>query len=487
MGSTPSSGNRAGKTLMAGFARDAGWALVGRLLSKVAAVIVVAGLARLLGRDDFGRYLLIVSVAGVYSFIADLGLSQAVVPLVARADVGGNPADGARTIMYAWRLMAIGGAAAVSLAVSPAGRWLVDLLGGGKDDTVTLGLALMIGVLGVVKAAQLLAGEMFRSFGDVRAASFHGELLPSIALAASIAALVAGLRNVSLMTALIVAASAPALMGAVSWVAFLRRYGSHSPATRGYLQGARHDGATSERELLQAALPLLGHRLAMYVATQADLWVAGALLGVSAVAGYGAATRLLILMDVPLVVSNLALAPRIARYLHEGRDAELQEEITRATAFVGLIGWSGLAFVVLFRGPILDLVFGSGYGAIGSQIIPILALGHAVFYWSGPSSLSLIMAGEQRLLLVISVLSAAVMAVAALVLGETLGIRGIALAAASGTALHNAITWFAVKYRLQLRTDFRLKGLREGRAVVQRWARTEDWRNPSQMQDDECS
>jgi O-antigen/teichoic acid export membrane protein len=225
----------------------------------------------------------------------------------------------------------------------------------------------------------------------------------------------------------------------------------------------------------------------MYVATQADLWVAGALLGVSAVAGYGAATRLLILMDVPLVVSNLALAPRIARYLHEGRDAELQEEITRATAFVGLIGWSGLAFVVLFRGPILDLVFGSGYGAIGSQIIPILALGHAVFYWSGPSSLSLIMAGEQRLLLVISVLSAAVMTVAALALGETLGIRGIALAAASGTTLHNALTWFAVKYRLQLRTDFRLKGLREGRAVVQRWASTEVWRNPSQMQDDECS
>jgi O-antigen/teichoic acid export membrane protein len=454
---------------MTGLTRDAGWALVGRLLSKVAAVIIVATLARALSRPDFGAYLLIVSVAGVFSFVADLGLSQAVVLLVARADVDRDRDLGVRMVSSAWHLILLGGVAASLLAVSPAGRWLVELLGGMRAETVTLGLAAMLGILGVAKAAQLLAGEMFRGFGDIRAASLHGELLPSFATAAGILAVTVGLQTLSLINALIVVAAAPALMAGVSWLVFRRTYGARVHGDNAKLSRASPNRAPSKGEVLRESWPLLGYRLAMYLATQVDLWVTGALLGASAAASYGAATKLLIFFDLPLVVSNLALAPRIARYLRERRDSELQDEIRRIAAIVGVLGWAGLLLLVLGREPVLDVVFGSSYRSTAAPVLAILSVGHAVYFWSGSSSMSLIMGGEQRLLLLISALSAGVITGLALLLGEAMGVRGVALGAALGAGLHNGLTWFAAKRRLGLRTDVRIGALRDLGSGLHSW------------------
>ena len=446
---------------MAKLAKDAGWALAGRVLSKVAAVVVIATLARALDRADLGRYLLILSVAGGFSLLADMGVSQAVVVLVARVDTEADRSLALRTVAAAWHVVLLGGAAACILAATPIGRGLVGLLGGGTGQTVSLGLGVMVGLLAIAKAAQLLAGEMFRGFGDVRAASLHGELLPSVTMAMGMVAAALILPSLALPAALGIATLAPALMVGVSSLAFRRAYGHGASAAEARTSRADRYLPSSKIAVLRTSWPLLGHRLAMYVATQMDLWVVGALLGASAIAGYGAAAKLLILIDLPLVVVNLALAPRIARYLHEGRDVELQDEIRRVATFVGLLGWIGLAVVVLARAPLLDVVFGPGYSATAGQVLTILAVGHAVFYWSGPSAMTLIMGGQQQLLLWISILSAGMIAGLAILFGEAVGIRGVALAAASGTIVHNSLTWWGVKQRLRLRTDVRIGALRE--------------------------
>jgi O-antigen/teichoic acid export membrane protein len=456
---SPDASTRAGE--IARLARDAGWALFGRLLSKLAAVVVLAMLARALSRADFGTYLLIVSVAGVFSFVADLGLSQAIVLLVARAHTERDIDLGFRTVASAWHLLFLGGTVAFLIAVSPAGRWLIELLSGRGAAAASLGLAAILGVLGVAKAAQLLGGEMFRGFGDIRAASLYGELFPNLAIAISIVVAALSVPRLSLTAALMVTAAVPIVVAGVSWLMFQRAYGRRASLSQDRRGRPDRYRAASKGAVLHASWPLFGYRLTMYLATQVDLWVAGAVLGVSAAASYGAALKLLILIDLPLVVSNLALAPRIARYLRKGRDAELQSDIRRVAAIVGVIGWGGLALAVLGREPLLDVVFGSGYGSTAAPVVAILAAGRAVYYWSGSSSMSLIMGGQQRLLLAISTLSAAVTTILTLLLGVSTGIRGVAIGAASGTVLYNWLTWFAANRRLRLRTDPRIGALRE--------------------------
>ena len=55
------------------FGVESAWALSGRLTAKLSSLVVAALLARELARADYGAYLLVISVAGLFAFLADLG------------------------------------------------------------------------------------------------------------------------------------------------------------------------------------------------------------------------------------------------------------------------------------------------------------------------------------------------------------------------------------------------------------------------------
>lgn len=67
---------------------DAGWVLVLRLVRQVLAILVVAILVRLVSKDDFGRYQLVVTLVGLFAVTSPPGVARAIIQSVARGRLG---------------------------------------------------------------------------------------------------------------------------------------------------------------------------------------------------------------------------------------------------------------------------------------------------------------------------------------------------------------------------------------------------------------
>jgi len=67
---------------------DAGWVLILRLVRQVLAILVVAILVRLVTKDDFGRYQLVVTLVGMFAVTCPPGIQRAIIQSVARGHLG---------------------------------------------------------------------------------------------------------------------------------------------------------------------------------------------------------------------------------------------------------------------------------------------------------------------------------------------------------------------------------------------------------------
>ncbi|ABG04889.1 polysaccharide biosynthesis protein [Rubrobacter xylanophilus DSM 9941] len=421
------------------------WVLAGKVFIAGSGLLSGALLARLLTPRELGAYFLVYSVVLFGSMLGSLGLQGAATRLVAHNLGLGLPGRARFVVRISLALGALGalGAGAAYLALCGP---LAGLFGA---PALAASGGLVAGWI-AVSVVQGLVGEVFRGLGDVRLATLlGGQVTGTVTGVLTVGLLVLGLGLLWLLRGEADLATVLALAVCA---------GASTTLLSGWLLGRRMSRLSGRRsgggelppvfgEVVATAWPLLVTNLVLFALRNGDIWLLGAFGSREEVAVYGAATRLISMVTMPLIVANAVLPPVIAgMYAREEGREELERTVRATSAVTGLPALAASAACVLFAAPLLGLVYGDYYRA-GAGALAVLSLGQLVSVWTGSCGLALQMTGHQRTMMAVSVGTGAATLAAMFALVVPYGVAGVVAARVSGLVLQNLLLWLAARYR----------------------------------------
>ncbi|MCP3978820.1 MAG: oligosaccharide flippase family protein [bacterium] len=430
------------------------WVLAGRLSTSVARLFVGALLARLLTDDAFGAYGQAFSLVLGATLIAQLGLHQAAVRLIAQWIGAGQPARAKSVVRVALRYTAIGIVVLSIVMIAGGLDWLVV----GLWDTPALApIMWAIAAWVAVMALQILISEFFRGFKDLSLASIYGGVIsvPLTALALWVLWQVRG--SATLLDVVLVTVGATAISVAVSAVALRRK-----------VAGLGDEGAPiGAGVVFGVAGPWMVIGLTHFSVSQLDLWVLAAHETNDVVGVYFAAARLVTVVSMPLSLVNLIVPPYIADLYFKGERVRLQRVLRVTASVAGLPAVGVLLAFILFGGPIMALVYTEPYRA-GATVLALLSVGHLLNVWTGSCGITMGMTGHQNILMGITTVSAVVSLVGCLIAAPRYGALGVASVVCATTILQNLVTWAATRWFTGMWTHAALPSPAEVRSILLR-------------------
>jgi O-antigen/teichoic acid export membrane protein len=192
-------------------------------------------------------------------------------------------------------------------------------------------------------------------------------------------------------------------------------------------------------------------RLNVWLLAGADLWILGIFRPAEEVAIYGVASRMALLVGLPLLVVNATLAPAIAELFSRGERARLQAALRAAATLSTIVSIAMLSAFALLGRPLLEIAFGPAYAG-SFVILVVLGAGQLVNVACGSCTLALTMTGHQRDVLLLATLAAALTFAALFLVAPAFGAPGVAAVIAISLALYNVSLALAARRRLGLTT-----------------------------------
>lgn len=428
------------------------WAFVGRGLTAFIGLVLSALLAKLLSPGDMGTYFLAFNMATFLAIFARLGLENTLLRLVSEA-IGRKQQDCIPRLIQKSLMLALLGTGIVTTGFyAGAGTWLAEHV----FHSDTLGMVIgFIAIWLVLLAFQSLFVEIFRAFQDIRmTVFFNGLITACLSLVfMTLYWLIVGHASLNQLFPWILVAATVNIILAI-WVLW-RKFHVFS------LSGKASIGY---RELANHSWPLLFSALTFFVIAQSDLWILAAFRSDEEVAIYGAAVSLVALTSMPLTIVNAVVPPLIAR-LHVQGQKQRAEQILRTTATLVMIPVVVVLIVFIFFGDtLLGLIFG-GYYRSGGTVLIILSLGQAANVYAGSCGYTLMMMGQQRILLFISIISAAVSVCCGLLWVQTWGATGVAVATTLGVSLQQILMLCQVRYQCGIWTHASIRFIPDYKSV----------------------
>ena len=384
--------------------------------SMVSGLVVTPIVLRALGDETFGVWSFIGSIT-IYLAVLDLGLGPSVVRFTAEARGRNAPEETNEVASVALALYAVIGV--VTLVAGAALSWLVPFLIDTPDDLVSEArLATFLVVVGL--AARFPLGLFYNLLGGHQRLDVQnlGNFVGTVTYAVLVALLVPRGGGLVLLGALTLGVTLLRLGLPLLW---LRREFPGLRLRRSYVTPAR------ARELASVSWSNFLVHLANKVVFSTDIVVVGIVLGPREAAIYAIASRLFQLAFGLASVLTGLLYPAFAEY--EGaRDEARQQRLLLS----GLRGGSAAALVLAL--PLLVIPeqlitgwLGSGY----EDSAPVLALLALVVLLHQPIWLVtqyLVARGRQQQMARLLVTAAGANVVLSIVLAQTVGTWGVALA-----------------------------------------------------------
>jgi O-antigen/teichoic acid export membrane protein len=443
------------------------WALGGKIGAATIGLVTNGVLTRLLTKQEFGVYLLAFSIISLGAVIGSLGLPKTVLRFVAESMTLGQPGRARRAIYTALGLGVVG-----ALGCSLAYLFIVgDLVS--RDLFHRSALVAVIGLSAgwmTISTMQEIMAETFRGFHDIRMATLFGGLATAgkssglimrVMLLACLALL--GLTSGwdtdvrTVMLASIGSGAASSLLAAV----FL-----HKRISSLGTQGA--DDPISTNDTLRDAFPILLISLTSFVLlSAADLWILGIFRSPEEVGLYGAASRLVVLIAMPLQLTNLVLPPIIAEMYAKGRAVALERALRSFSTLSGVPSLLVLTVFMILGGPILGVVYGPGYQS-AAMVLVLLSAGKLAAVWAGSCGAVLQFTGHQGSMLRVNLLTSPLFIVGALLVVRDYGPIGIASMTAAITVLQNAALVLVAKRKTGMWTHVSLSPSRLRRGLSKR-------------------
>ncbi len=428
------------------------WAFLGRIVSVLVTMGVNALLARLLLPEVLGQFFLVFSMVMLFSTVTLLGLEQTAVRLVTQT----KNSPQIQTVLQKLLFYITVGSVIASI---------VFYLGGGEQlgnfmqlPQLTL-IMLPILCWSIIHGWQKLAAETFRGFYDIGTAVFFSGISTSLfcLLYLSTRLLRGHLMSLSEVIWLFTVATTVSVIIAIFFIA--RRANVPSKVE------IETDAVLPN--MLGIMFPFFITNLIFYLLGQVDLWVIGANLPSDEVALYGAALRLVRFVAIPLLIINAFVPPLIAELFAAGEIKRLERMLRTVATVAGVPALLVLVGLIAFATPVLELVYGSFYGA-GAMVLIVLSLGQFVNVWSGSCGLSLMMTGQQQVMMGVTMVGGLVTVGLAVWWIRPFGIIGVAAASSLGLLVQNIGMWLGARVTLGIWTHFSLSSLRDVSLLWQR-------------------
>jgi len=420
--------------------RGGAWAFAGKVAAALTGLAVNALLARLLTPEEMGAYFLTLSLVTVATVAAQLGLTQTIVRLVAESMGTDRPGRARQSILLVIRLTAVGAFVVSAIFAFGGGRWVAEKVFHSILMAQVGGLA-TVWVLALT--FQSVLAEVFRGFHDIRLATLFSGLSTTIFAMLMFAVLwrVQGHAYLNQVILLMVIA------GLSSVVLSALLLGKRLTAL------PKSSAKIPLQKVLSIAWPLWLTNLTLFVLSQADLWVLGGFRAQNEVAIYGAATRLLSLVAMSLLVVNAVVQPMIAEMYAQNNKEKLERVLRTTATIAGIPALIVLVFFVVWGNNLLALVFGGFYKS-GGSILFILSLGQLANVLAGSCGLTLMLTGHQMTMLAITIVSGVITVTLALFLVGPYGAVGVASSAAFGMVIQNIFMLFSSKRKVGIWTHF---------------------------------
>jgi O-antigen/teichoic acid export membrane protein len=335
-----------------------GWLAVAYAVSLVGYLAVNVCAARWLGIDDYGRFLVVTTVAFVIGQVALFGAHRA-----GLREVSKLPANDGLALTEVGRE----GAAVLWLAVPAvaAASGIVYVLlasdGIGGDGHAVVAVGVELALLVWANAVQRMGASYLRGLGRLATASFlDGSAGGAMTLCAQGLLLGAGLvvrpgASLSTVLALMVLGYLPSLIISLHLLRHVW-WGSRPEL----LFGSLRTGLRRYRAF--AVIQVAG-----YAGSSLEIWLAALALTATQASYFGAAQRLALMYAVPLMALQAVASPAISRGAL-GSGAAVLESALRTSATFALLAAGLFALPVFVRpGQVLQMFFGAtvpGFGLV---------------------------------------------------------------------------------------------------------------------------
>lgn len=421
--------------LMTGIARQG----AGLLLVRTASLALLFGvqvlLARLLGADQFGVYIVALSVMGVLQLFARQGFE-----IAASRFVGAYAGLGQWSLLLGFvnasRILSLGGAAFFSTALILVANGISGTLG----DGVLHSLWLVAAILPIFTVLQL-ESAVVRGMGRASIADIPAWILHPVILASGIGGAVflggAPARATTALTVFLVAAAGVLVVQHIVMLRVLPRAVRESPPE--YRWG----------EWMKAAPAMMLFAGSAVLLSQANTVLLGAMSSAAEAGIYNIAVRIAGILQLITFCFIAAIGPVAARLHAKGNLAELERVTSLGVRAVVAVGIAAALVLVIAGGPILA-IFGEEFRG-GYNALLVLIVGQLFWAATVPAGVLLNMTGHHnqsgRILLVAAAINFGLCAILIPIYGS----MGAAVATTVAIVVWNGIMAWSAERRVGIK------------------------------------
>ncbi|MDQ6991283.1 MAG: oligosaccharide flippase family protein [Mariprofundaceae bacterium] len=415
------------------------WSLFSNIITAVSTLAVNVLLARLLTPNEMGEYFLILSFVMVAVILAQLGLPNVVVRLIAES-ISLKKLGKARMIAILMVKFTVFGSLVMALFIANGGgEWVLNHF---------FGLPVMASLMGitacwvVVITFQNSLAEVHRGFHDIRLASMLGGASTSTFAMLMLFSIWMIYGHSNLVEVIVLTSVAGFISVFLSSVFFVKKI-KNTPL--------KTEESVSCRGMMKIAWPLLVTTLMLLVAKQADIWVVGYFLEESDVAIYGAALRIVTLVLITTTILYAVFPPIIAELNITNEFGKLQQILSSSAFINSIIVLPLFIALIIYPDVILKIIYGDFYEKGGTALM-ILSIGVYFNVLTGLRGIVLMLTGYEKTQMLISALGG-VLSISFCIIGaKEMGIIGVAIGSTSGMILQCLMELIAVRVKIGIWT-----------------------------------
>ncbi len=398
--------------------------------------------ARHLSREEAGLFLTLYNGISLIGLLGQLGLRTSVVRWIADSFARDLPGKARAAIVTTIRLTHY----SLLLLVLLSLLTYVAIRALGFNAPLTTSQALLAAAWLGTQGVQFTLPEVFRGEHRHALAGFLGGTLANSLILLAFIATDWFSPNHSLGQVLVIVACA-GLFNYVCVMSRLSRMLARLPANESWPM----------QDALRESLPVLGTQVSTGALLLIDTVLVGLLSGPVQAALYGTASRLTVLINLPLQMVASAISPQVVRD-YANKDLDAIEDVSRLAATAAAIPGLVIALLFLFFGDSILRLFGEQY-VEAHRILQILTIGQVVYILSGPTGTLLMLCGYQsstlRLVSRIALLSCVAQAFAAYCFGA-MGVATVVMLTVAVLAITQSVaTKMFVGVFCHLRVSFR--------------------------------
>jgi O-antigen/teichoic acid export membrane protein len=428
---------------------NAAWSIGGRGMSMGSLFASSVLLARNLSTAEFSAYTIAAAAVALLAMPAAFGAPRVVLRLIREGIAANSPQLIIDSLRECIRLVAVTSAVLVLMFVVGVG-----FLKEADKWQAIRDYSLLVGAWFSLSAFCLALSHALQGFDDFRSAAMvgarSGGILPNL-LFLAVVAIAAWMDALTLRFTIAAQVALLGLTAAWALYALWRAMAGRALMRDGLRNSDEPAHAVTPRWFFHECWPLVAIQLTSLGIAQIDVLLVGWLSQSRDIAIYGAVARLGELLAAAQILAAGIAAPFISELYATGQLRKLERLLRGIASMVAIPTLLiGAGFIVAPR-LILTHTFGPSFAA-GATTLQIVTLGSMVASLTGTNSLALIMAGQQRPLLSISVVASAMYLLVAPLLISRFGIVGAAAATAVVFGIYNIVVTAMVKSRLGIWT-----------------------------------